>query len=190
MAAVLMLHPLLRKAYNSFHPLPVSESSRAEAVGDARLRQRVSYDLLFSALFLLVLHGSSAFKVFLIVYTNFTLATALPRKYIPVATWLFNILILFSNELCNGYPYARIARNLSSDTSTLFNWGEVLDHYGGLVPRWEVLFNLTVLRLISFNLDYYWSLDQRGSSPIEVGSLSSYHSLHVANGSRRSSSIQ
>lgn len=47
-------------------------------------------------------------------------------------------------------------------------WGAWLDSYGGLVARWEVLFNITILRLISFNLDYYWSIDKRGANGLEV----------------------
>jgi hypothetical protein len=48
------------------------------------------------------------------------------------------------------------------------NFGHTLDSYGGLMARWEVLFNFTVLRLISFNLDYYWSLNSKVGSPLEV----------------------
>jgi len=51
------------------------------------------------------------------------------------------------------------------------NFGHTLDSYGGLIPRWEVLFNFTILRLISFNLDYYWSLNTRTSSPLEKKQL-------------------
>lgn len=92
----------------------------------------------------------------------------------PLATWIFNIGILFANELCRGYPYARIAAMLlppqTSQAGSSFdsNWGTRLDNYGGLIPRWEVLFNITVLRLISFNFDYLWSLEHRAVSPIEV----------------------
>lgn len=32
---------------------------------------------------------------------------------------------------------------------------------GGLLPRWSVNFNITVLRLISYNLDHYWAAKQR-----------------------------
>jgi len=172
MGLVVILHPLLRKVYNNFSPLPTSETSRPEKLGEARLKQRVSYDLVFATIFLFVLHGFSTFKVFFIICINYTLATNLPKQYIPTATWLFNIAVLFANELCNGYPYARTAQILSLGGQPPFNWGVKLDSYGGLVPRWEVLFNLTVLRLISFNLDYYWSLDQRGGSPVEVRSIS------------------
>jgi hypothetical protein len=110
-----------------------------------------------------------------ILFANYYIATRLPRKYVPAATWIFNISTLFANELSDGYKFAKIAAYISplgsevlESDSLLHSWGAWLDSYGGLIPRWEVLFNLTVLRLISFNLDYYWSLDRRGGSPIEV----------------------
>lgn len=41
------------------------------------------------------------------------------------------------------------------------------------MPRWEVLFKITILRLISFNMDHYWSLDRsRSGSPVEVSGSS------------------
>lgn len=116
------------------------------------------------------------FKIFLILYTNFCIATRLPRKYIPAATWIFNIATLFANELADGYKFAKLAALLSplegvapQDANLVHNWGAWLDSYGGIMPRWEILFNLTVLRLISFNMDYYFSLERRGGSPEEVG---------------------
>ena len=87
----------------------------------------------------------------------------------PAATWIFNIGILFANEFSRGYPYAAIAQMLSlkvrENGAPVENWGTWLDSHGGLIPRWHILFNLTILRLISFNLDYYWS---RQISPVEV----------------------
>jgi len=160
------LHPLLRRAYNYLRPIRNAETSKTEAQGEARLAQRVSYDLIFATIFLFALHGTSAFKVFLILYANYTLATSLSRNYIPAATWIFNIAVLFANEVCSGYPYSRLAQLVPFGASA--GWGTWLESYGGLIPRWEILFNITALRLISFNLDYYWSLEQRGSSPVEV----------------------
>jgi len=122
------------------------------------------------------LHGFSALKVILILYTNFCIATRLPRKYAPAATWIFNISTLFANELCEGYKFTKIATlisplTLDSDgvqqSNLLHTWGGLLDSYAGIMSRWEVLFNITVLRLISFNMDYYWSLDRRSGSPVE-----------------------
>ncbi|KAK4992981.1 glycerol transporter [Elasticomyces elasticus] len=191
MVLVIVLHPLLRKAYDSFWKTntytrtPTSssandvstQSTSPSAAADARIGQRVSFDLAFSMIFLFALHGISAFKVLLILYVNYKIATRLPQSYVPAATWVFNIGILFANELCHGYPLAGLASMLLPSTAGASekrplssNWGTWVDVYGGLLPRWEIHFNITVLRLISFNFDYLWSLNQRGSSPIELDS--------------------
>ena len=148
------------------------------ADGEARMETRASFDFGFAIIFLLALHGFSAFKVIFILYTNFWMVTSLPRKYMPAATWVFNIGVLFANELSDGYKFAKMAAYFSpvqgTEASSLQDWGAWLDYHSGIMPRWEILFNITVLRLISFNLDYYWSLDRRGGSPIEVNTWSSY----------------
>ncbi|KAI1761764.1 MBOAT-domain-containing protein [Hypoxylon sp. FL1150] len=179
MAALLLLHPLLRRAYNAIvYPVKAtSQGSRpTPEEADQRLNQRASFDFGFALVYLVALHGVSAAKIMLILYANYQVATALPRKYVPVASWVFNIGILFANELCRGYKFGEIAaliaappvqNNLIDSGSTLVSWGKWLDSYGGLMGRWEILFNITVLRLISFNLDYYWSLDRRSYSPVE-----------------------
>lgn len=146
----------------------------ATAAADARLNQRISFDVPFSVVFLAALHGFSTFKIVAILYLNYSIAKRLPRKYVPAATWGFNVGILFANEMCRGYSYASIlsvflpASPVSEKGQPATNLGSTLDSYGGLIPRWEVLFNFTVLRLISFNMDYYWSVNSRAGSPIEV----------------------
>lgn len=172
-----MAHPVLRRVYelytNPFDTDSPKESSTAIS-GDVRLRQRVTFDLYFAPIFLFALHGISALKVLGILYTNYKIAKTLPKKYIPAATWVFNISTLFANELCQGYPFERVAALFVSPTgpegheAALVLWGRYLDSFGGLLPRWEILFNITVLRLISFNMDYYWSFNYPSSSPIEV----------------------
>lgn len=197
MFVVLALHPLLRRLYNSLYPISESKTTApsqspngrganhtssllSNATADARLTQRISFDLLFAPVFICALHGFSALKVFLILYINFMLATHLPKAQIPIATWIFNVAILFANEFYKGYPYGSLVKYMLLGSATAHsdsekgrggNWGSWLDAYGGLIPRWEILFNITVLRLISFNLDYYWSLDRNGGSPIEVRQL-------------------
>ena len=162
MAMLLLFHPLLRKAWNTVYPAPGRSN---DSGGAARLEQRASFDYVFAILYLFILHGFSAFKVLLILNINYRLATGLPKRYIPLATWAFNIPVLFANELCQGYHYKDIASYLAPP---LVEWGAWMDSYGGLMSRWEVLFNLTILRLISFNLDYYWSVDKRNASSLEV----------------------
>lgn len=192
MTILLVLHPLLRKAYDSFWRIdsytqaPSQNASRlgltqglsASAAADARLEQRTSFDFGFALVFLVALHGVSAAKVLVILYLNFKLATLLPKQYIIPATWLFNIGVLFANELSHGYPVASLAQLLfpsmttgKAEENVQTGWGPWIDSYGGLLPRWEILFNITVLRLISFNVDYVWSMNSGSSSPIEVRDL-------------------
>jgi hypothetical protein len=179
LAVLLLFQPLLRRVYETIRPLPLrSGPSKANGKtfisaieGDARLEQRASFDFAFALVFLAAMHGVSALKVLLILYINFSIGTRLPRKFVPTATWIFNISILFANELWDGYKFADIASYLApagEEISFLQAWGAWLDSYGGVMSRWEVLFNITVLRLISFNMDYYFSLDKSGGSPIEV----------------------
>lgn len=205
MALVVVLHPLLRTLYEKLtvsleliscctysdpqqQASPEASSSASGSSNkvdtpnaiEARKESRIKFDLGFAAIFLLALHGISAAKVFLILYANFHVATSLPRQYVPAATWFFNIAILFANELCHGYPLADFASMLLPPQTSAAgekpgNWGAWLDSYGGLIPRWEILFNVCVLRLISFNFDYYWSLDRRAVSPVEVSLTRTCH---------------
>ncbi|KAL2755072.1 hypothetical protein ACRALDRAFT_2106824 [Sodiomyces alcalophilus JCM 7366] len=178
MGLLLLLHPLARKAWNAVFPLPDIQRKSAVEQGRARLQQRASFDYAFALLFLVVLHGVSAVKVLAILYINYKLAMSLPRRHVTVVTWVFNVCTLFANELCEGYRFKSIAMRITQPVSShggvdgdallpLVQWGEWLDGFGGLNPRWEVLFNFTILRLISFNLDYHWSCDARGSSALE-----------------------
>lgn len=179
LALLLIFHPLARKVCNYVRPIPARSNSpkpngyASFADGEARKEQRVSFDFGFALIFLAAMHGFSALKVLLILFTNYCIATGLPRKTIPVATWIFNIAILFANEIGDGYQFARIADHISPTAThdLLRGVGEWLDGYSGIMPRWHILFNITVLRLISFNLDYYWSLDRRSGSPEEKKQL-------------------
>ena len=188
------LHPVLRRVFEAlqpgshlskkgFHTSTPKHTRIASSLdpleADSRLDMRIRFDVLFSLLFLLALHGFSSFKILLIIYVNYLLATKLKQGLVPVATWLFNICILFANELGQGYPYVTIANAVlpwaSAGEERSLGWGAYFDSYGGLIPRWEILFNVTVLRLISFNFDYIWARNRSGSnSPIEVGGYINY----------------
>lgn len=196
LSILLVIHPILRRAYDSFwrsssytavKPIPANAASSSSrlthglstaAAGDTRLEQRLSFDFVAALVLITALHGVSALKILLILYANFKIAKSLPRQYVPGVTWAFNLGILFANELGRGYSFAALARVLyplslidgKPQESMLAAAGTWLDSYGGFIPRWEVLFNFTVLRLISFNMDYCWAQDMRqgDASPIEV----------------------
>jgi hypothetical protein len=187
MALVMILHPLCRRMYDAFWRTStyttvkttpgksngLTQGLSAASAANVRLEQRATFDVYFGLVFLMALNGTSAAKVLLILYANYKIATVFPRNYVPAATWIFNVGTLFGNELCRGYKYEAIAQllslsSLSEKSGSSANWGTWLDNHGGLIPRWEILFNITILRLISFNMDYHWSLSMRGGSPIEV----------------------
>lgn len=168
------LHPLLRLLYDRLFTVGLDGSKGSGKDFQAvRAKTRVAYDLIFAVLFMIVLHGVSAPKILLILYVNFTVATRLPTSAVPLATWAFNMTILFANELCHGYPYSWLAEYVPFGTAPngaklYVDVGQRLDSYGGLVSQWQVLFKITILRLISFNLDYYWSIKNGGTQAIEV----------------------
>lgn len=133
----------------------------------------MKFDFIFALVYISALHGFSALKILVILYTNFKIATALPRDIVPATTWIFNIAVLFANELGQGYRFAALASILVPFFPGANDIGKAMDGFGGLNSRWEVLFNITILRLISFNMDYYWSLgnNDRASSPVEVSNI-------------------
>lgn len=176
MGLLLVLHPILRRAWDALWPIASSDGSKRPTpdMADARLNQRTCFDFTFALIYLVVLHGFSAAKVLLILYINYSIAKMVPGRAMPAATWMFNIGLLFANELCQGYKFRNMAmfltgppQDLVSDPA-LVSLGTWMDNHGGLIARWEILFNITILRLISFNLDYYWSLDKRNVVSLEV----------------------
>ncbi|KAJ5959615.1 Membrane bound O-acyl transferase MBOAT [Penicillium vulpinum] len=175
---LLIAHPLIRRVYQSYaNRSKVGTKQLSPSVvstGDAQLEQRMRFDFWFGLVFITALHGVSALKVLSILYINFRIGKDVPRSYVPTATWVFNICVLFANEFSGGYSLVRIAKvfapgsGMSEDSTTmLVQWAQTLDDLGGLMPRWEVLFKVTVLRLISFNMDRHWSVDYPAASPIE-----------------------
>lgn len=68
-------------------------------------------------------------------------------KWNPILTWSFNLLVLFVNEYYDGYRFSRML-------GSSWQW---LDDLEGFQARWHILFNFAMLRLVSFNMDYYWA---------------------------------
>ncbi|KAH6901244.1 glycerol transporter [Coprinopsis sp. MPI-PUGE-AT-0042] len=64
----------------------------------------------------------------------------------PLLTWVFNGGVLFANEVYHGYRFGHIIPSFAG--------------LPGIYPRWHIIFNITMLRLISFNMDYYWARQQ------------------------------
>jgi len=103
---------------------------------------RMPFQLVLSLAFVIGLHGTSALKVLTIIMLNYYISR-LPSRTGIAATWAFNILVLVLNEQYRGYSFGAISPALAYlDTI-----------YEGAYPRWHISFNITMLRLVSFNLD-------------------------------------
>ncbi|THH08114.1 hypothetical protein EW146_g9102 [Bondarzewia mesenterica] len=114
---------------------------------------RLPFYTIFSFIMLFVLHGTSAFKILLILSINYALAKACGQyKCAVIATWVFNSGVLFLNEMNAAYAFASVHPSL-----------QPLDSWQGVYPRWHISFNITMLRLISFSMDYYWASNRTGT---------------------------
>ncbi|KAI8879539.1 putative GUP1-Multimembrane-spanning protein essential for proton symport of glycerol [Backusella circina FSU 941] len=105
---------------------------------------QIRFYLVASVLFVIGLHGTSFIKMMVILTINYWIGK-LGGSFNPVLTWVFNLIVLFMNEHYEGYKFASIGLGQ-------------LDLYRGILPRWNIFFNFCMLRLISFNMDYYWNL--------------------------------
>ncbi|KAM5544772.1 hypothetical protein V8D89_001670 [Ganoderma adspersum] len=121
---------------------------------------------IFSVVMLFALHGTSAIKVVGILYANFLIAqTCKGSKAGPVLTWAFNGFILYWNDMHQGHKFGTFHPQLA-----------FLDAWQGIYPRWYISFNITTLRLVSFNMDYYWACRGVG---LPESSLSDKHRPQV-----------
>ena len=63
---------------------------------------------------LVALHGSSAFKILLIMTLNFLIARSCRDSWLaPALTWTFNGLVLFANDIYHGYQFSSLGPSLS-----------------------------------------------------------------------------
>ncbi|PFH46767.1 hypothetical protein AMATHDRAFT_82449 [Amanita thiersii Skay4041] len=111
----------------------------------------IPFNLSLSILAMFALHGTSTFKIGTILALNYVIAkrwcgAGTKSNLGPLLTWIFNAAVLFANEIYKGYRFASISQHL-----------EFLDKFEGVYPRWHIIFNITMLRLISFNMDYFWA---------------------------------
>ncbi|KAI8639354.1 MBOAT, membrane-bound O-acyltransferase family-domain-containing protein [Parasitella parasitica] len=129
---LVLLHLALNKANRTFH----------------WVQSNLHFSLITSLMIVFLFHGSSTFKIIFIITASFSIGHYCKgSKWNPILTWIFNLLMLFINEYYDGYRFSRIF-------GQGFQW---LDDWEGYQARWHILFNFAMLRLISFNMDYYWA---------------------------------
>ncbi|TFK61685.1 MBOAT-domain-containing protein [Pluteus cervinus] len=131
-------------ALHAFAKAIYVRASRASLANNLYL---LPFNLIFSICVLFGLHGFNVLKIGVILILNYRISKFCGgRKIGPLLTWAFNVAVLFAVEQYDDYPFGDIMPPLA-----------VLDGFKGAYPRWKLCFNITMLRLISFNMDYYWS---------------------------------
>lgn len=102
--------------------------------------KRTTFDLVVGILYLLALHGTNVVKIALHVSVMYILATQVENtRHARIALWVYGVLTLFLNDKL---------RNVALHI-------DAIDHgFHGVVERWDVFYNFTLLRMLSFGLDY------------------------------------
>jgi hypothetical protein len=79
----------------------------------------------FAVILTVVLHGMSSLKVFLILAANYLLAKRVGgTRFGPVIVWTTNLVVLFANELNDGYRYSSLHPALGYLVSTALLWSQ------------------------------------------------------------------
>lgn len=105
---------------------------------------------------LLVLHGFSNLKILAIVIPNYWVGRKFGASSVnPALTWIITFISMYMME------------RHTLEWASLWEVLGFMDDWGGLYERWHVTFNISLLRLISYNMDYYYSLRQSTHAQIQ-----------------------
>ncbi|KAH7884850.1 MBOAT, membrane-bound O-acyltransferase family-domain-containing protein [Phlebopus sp. FC_14] len=133
--------------YLSLKSIYSRSATRSSSIIPKDNLHHVPFTILFSILHLIGLHGTSTIKIFVILTANYGIGKVFGGSRLgPLITWVFNAIVIFTNERNAGYRFSDLHPSLAG-------W----DTFEGLYPRWHISFNITMLRLVSFNMDYFWA---------------------------------
>ncbi|KAI9139714.1 MBOAT, membrane-bound O-acyltransferase family-domain-containing protein [Paraphysoderma sedebokerense] len=135
---------------------PVSTHSSTSYINQPSVnpRNRIIFSLLFSLIVLSVAFGSGLIWILIILTVNFWIGRIFKgRRAGPLATWLWSITALLGlgwwdwkwGHWNDGLRFLSILTVFLQDVG----------YFKGMM-RWTVTFNFSILRMISYNMDYYW----------------------------------
>ncbi|PWZ03859.1 MBOAT-domain-containing protein [Testicularia cyperi] len=156
LAGIMVVYVILSKAFTL---LPSGQRAYQRVGAEAQTTQpnRIPFLLVFTSVFVFALHGTNTIKLLLVCWLNYQLAKLLGGMRIaPALTFAFNVATLFAIHWNDGFEWHAISPALN-----------FLEFFKGLLPRWQINFNITMLRLVSFAFDYHWAKGeaQDGSHP-------------------------
>lgn len=106
---------------------------------------RIRFDFIFGLVFLFAAHGVNALRVLTHLLISFSIAKLFrkQRRLATILSWTYGIGSLFLNNSFRNYPFGSILPFLAPLDSS----------FKGIIERWDVFFNFTLLRMLSFNMD-------------------------------------
>eukprot|EP01133_Synstelium_polycarpum_P004295 gene4295-5016_t len=126
----------------------VAVSSAIRSVFPDEPSKRILFYNVVSMGFLVFVHGSYSIIVLAIALINFSISRIFAKsRLLPYATWAFNGTILWTSYIYSGYSFASVP--------FMGEWGPAMDARHGFLS-WETYFKVSMLRFISYNLDYHW----------------------------------
>ena len=146
---IMGLYLLLSKAFTLLPSTSGARYTRVDGNNNtpAVEQNRIPFLTVFTTIFIFALHGFNSLKLLLILVINYTLSKALGgTKLAPAVAFAFNVGALFAVHWNDGFEFSHISSALS-----------FLEVFKGLLPRWQINFNITMLRLVSFAMDYHWA---------------------------------
>lgn len=102
--------------------------------------KRTGFDFVFGLIFIIAVHGTNFLRILIHLVINFSISKYIKRNDVATAlTWIYGVLSLFLND---NFRTVRLGI------------GFIDNGFQGIIPRWDVFFNFTLLRMLSYNLDY------------------------------------
>lgn len=115
----------------------------------------LKFDRWFGVIFLMGLHGFNSIRIAMHCGIMFCLLKYVPHKKSAILlTWIYGVSSLFFNDRYRLVKFGSISPILS-----------VFDSFHGIIERWDVFYNFTLLRILSFNLDYIKKLYTEKEKP-------------------------
>ncbi|KAI5954470.1 GUP1 [Candida jiufengensis] len=104
------------------------------------ITKRSYFDFGFGIIFLIGAHGVNVTKISMLIGINYMIGKYIKNRKVAIwTTWIYGVSTLFFNEWYGNFKYGI----------------PFLDSgFKGIIARWDVFYNFTLLRMISFNLDY------------------------------------
>lgn len=124
-------------------------------------QKRTSFDFIYGIGFVFAMHGFNIVKIALHVTIMYSIGKFAPDYRVALwGTWIYGISSLFINEKFWNTP-----------------WGiNIIDTgFHGIIARWDVFYNVALLRMMSFNLDF---IEKKFSDPV-IGRHEKIDSLDV-----------